>query len=241
MGSPAGGAPTAVRAAAGPSSLTTTGASAAAAGESAATRGSVRTRDAVRARDIAHAEQPTAIQAVVGERAPAFSLPAVDGTTHSLEDYRGKIVVLEWYNPDCPFVRQAHGTDGALRSRAARATADGIVWLAVNSSAPGTQGHGLARNQASLSEYDLAHPILLDEAGTVGHVYGATNTPHLFVVAPDGTLAYAGALDNLPYGEQRERGSTRHYLDEALTALREGRIVATPQTRAWDCTVKYAR
>ncbi len=176
--------------------------------------------------------------AKVGQPAPDFVLPDTQGRLTRLSEAKGKVLVLEWYNPDCPFVKHAH-TEGGLVDRAARAAAEGVVWLAINSGAPGMQGHGQTRNHASIAEYKLGHPVLLDESGGVGRAYGATNTPHLYVIDPAGVLVYAGALDNLPYGEQAGEGPERHYLDEALVAARAGQPVPTPMTKAWGCSVKY--
>ena len=176
--------------------------------------------------------------AEVGKPAPDFTLPGVDGKTVKLSDHKGKVVVLEWYNPDCPFVKWAHN-EGPLQAMAATYADKGVVWLAINSGAPGKQGHGLARNQASLAEYKLSHPILLDEPGTVGKAYGATNTPQLYVVGKDGALVYAGGLDNLPFGEQSGPGEPRKHCEEALTDVLADKPVRVPKTKPWGCTVKY--
>lgn len=141
-----------------------------------------------------------AAAATLGEPAPTFSLPDVEGNTINLADYAGKTVVLEWFNPDCPFVKYAHDQAGPLRTMA-KDRGDAIVWLAINSGAPGKQGAGAERNREAKTEYAIEHPILLDEAGTVGRAYGATNTPHMFVIDPSGKLVYAGALDNAPMGK----------------------------------------
>lgn len=145
----------------------------------------------------ADAGQPAT--AKIGEPAPAFSLPDLDGKTVSLADFAGKTVVLEWFNPGCPFVKYAHG-DGPLATMAAEQSKGGIVWLAINSGAPGKQGTGVERNREAAGEWKLEHPILLDEDGKVGHAYGATSTPHMFVIDGAGKLVYAGGLDNAPLG-----------------------------------------
>lgn len=137
--------------------------------------------------------------ATIGEKAPDFSLPDLDGQTVSLADFAGKTVVLEWFNPDCPFVKYAHG-EGPLTTLAAEQSKAGIVWLAINSGAPGKQGAGAERNREAKAEWKLDHPILLDEDGKIGHAYGATTTPHMFVIDGSGTLIYAGGLDNAPLG-----------------------------------------
>jgi peroxiredoxin len=138
--------------------------------------------------------------AKVGEPAPAFTLPSVAGETISLADYAGKTVVLEWFNPDCPFVKYAHDSGGPLATLANEQTKSGIVWLAINSGAPGNQGAGVERNKEAQSAWKLEHPILIDEDGKVGHTYGAQTTPHMFVIDPGGKLIYAGAVDNAPLG-----------------------------------------
>jgi peroxiredoxin len=137
--------------------------------------------------------------ATIGEPAPGFSLPDLDGKTVSLADFAGKTVVLEWFNPDCPFVKYAH-TEGPLAAMAVEQSEAGVVWLAINSGAPGKQGAGVERNREAAAEWKMSHPILLDEDGKVGHAYGATTTPHMFVIDGAGKLVYAGGLDNAPLG-----------------------------------------
>ncbi|MFV8754534.1 redoxin family protein [Nannocystaceae bacterium ST9] len=149
---------------------------------------------------VKYAGDAPSAAAKLGEPAPAFSLPDVEGKTINLADYAGKTVVLEWFNPDCPFVKYAHGEDGPLRTTA-KDRGDTVVWLAINSGAPGKQGAGAERNREAKQDYAIEHPILLDEDGAVGRSYGATNTPHLFVIDPAGKLVYAGALDNAPMGK----------------------------------------
>lgn len=140
--------------------------------------------------------------AKIGEPAPAFTLTDLDGKQVTLAEFAGKTLVLEWFNPDCPFVKYAHGEGGPLRTMA-KQRGDTVVWLAINSGAPGKQGAGVERNREAKTEYGIEHAILLDESGEVGRAYGATNTPHMFVIDPAGKLAYAGALDNAPMGEVR--------------------------------------
>ena len=125
--------------------------------------------------------------AEVGKPAPDFTLKDVDGRSVHLADYRGKTVVLEWFNPGCPFVKASH-TKGSLKGAAERHTAKGVVWLAIVSSAPGKQGGDVASVKEGASRFGMAHPIVRDEDCTVGRAYGATNTPHMFVVDPQGKL-----------------------------------------------------
>ena len=184
---------------------------------------------------------PEPSHAAVGEPAPDFALKDLDGKELRLSALRGKTVVLEWFNPDCPFVRAAH-TRGSLRDAARRHMANGVVWLAINSAAVGKQGYGVDENRAGQKRFGLTHPILLDESGEVGKRYGATNTPHMFVIDPGGKLVYAGAIDNSPDGEGESPtdGQLESYVDSALAELAAGRPVTKPQTRPYGCSVKYA-
>lgn len=183
-----------------------------------------------------------ALAAEVGAPAPDFALPDLDGKTVKLSDHRGKVVVLEWFNPGCPFVVASH-TRGTLKGAAARERGRGVVWLAVNSGAPGKQGHGAEVNRAAAKDWGMDHPLLLDESGDVGQAYGATNTPHMYVVDAKGTLVYAGAIDNSPDGERAspQGGTLVEYVTAALEDVRAGRPVRTPRTKAYGCGVKYAR
>lgn len=180
-----------------------------------------------------------AATAAIGQPAPDFTLPAADGSTVKLSDFKGKRVVLEWFNPECPFVKAAHG-EGPLKDMAAKTTATGVTWLAINSGAPGKQGHGAEVNKNAAAQWNLTHPILLDETGAVGHAYGASNTPHIFIVDEKGLLVYRGGLDNAPMGTPDPPGS-KHiaHVQDALAALAAGKTVAAPETRAWGCSVKY--
>ena len=176
----------------------------------------------------------------VGRPAPDFTLKDLDGHAVKLSDSLGKIVVLEWFNPGCPFVNKTH-TVGQLKGLADREMAKGVVWLAINSAAPGKQGYGVDVNRAAKEKFKLSHPILLDESGAVGHAYGAAHTPHLFVIDTKGVLVYAGAIDNSPDGEGESptNGTLVNYVEQALDAVRTGKPVATPRTEAYGCGVKY--
>jgi peroxiredoxin len=180
-------------------------------------------------------------KAAAGSTAPDFTLTDLDGHAVTLSSFRGKTVVLEWFNPGCPFVRKAH-TVGSLKETPARALAQGVVWLAVNSAAPGKQGAGADANRKVAAELGMKYPVLLDEPGTVGRAYGATNTPNMFVIDPQGTLVYRGAIDNSPDGEGQSPTDGRlvNYVDEALGALKAHQAVKVPETKAYGCSVKYA-
>jgi peroxiredoxin len=179
--------------------------------------------------------------AALGEAAPDFSLPDLDGKLVRLADFRGKTVVLEWFNPECPFVKASH-TKGSLVDTAARLTKDGVVWLAINSSAPGKQGHGVEKNREGKTRFGLSHPILLDETGRVGRLYGAQRTPHLFIVDSAGKLVYRGAIDNSPDGEAESPtgGTLVRYVEQAVALLTSSKPLQVAETEAYGCSVKYA-
>jgi peroxiredoxin len=179
--------------------------------------------------------------AEVGKPAPDFTLKDLDGNDVRLSSFKGKTVVLEWFNPNCPFVKASH-TKGSLKDTARREVKAGVVWLAVNSGAPGKQGAGAAVNREAAKAFGLEHPILLDEAGTVGKTYGATNTPHIMVIDPKGTLVYRGAVDNSPDGEGESAtgGKLVSYVEAAIADVAAGKPVATAETKAYGCGVKYA-
>jgi len=174
--------------------------------------------------------------AEVGKPAPGFTLQDLDGNQVSLSDFKGKTVVLEWFNPDCPFVVYAH-TDGPLAKQASKSAEDGVTWLAINSGAPGKQGHGVDRNRSAATEWSIEHPILMDESGDVGRLYGAKTTPEMYVVNPEGVLVYAGALDNAPRG--RVEGKEVNFLVQALEDVAAGRPIQTDHTKPYGCSVKY--
>jgi peroxiredoxin len=178
--------------------------------------------------------------AVVGKPAPDFTLKDLAGKPVKLASFKGKVVVLEWFNPGCPFVQRAHSV-GSLVDAARRNTKNGVVWLAINSGAPGKQGNDLAVNTEAAKTWSLAHPILRDETGTVGKAYGATNTPNMFVINKTGTVVYAGAIDNSPDGEGKSPDGDKlvNHVDAALGDLAAGRAVQTAVTKPYGCGVKY--
>ena len=175
-------------------------------------------------------ETPRTWTAVLGKPAPDFELASTAGARVHLTDLRGKTVVLEWFNPDCPVVRQAHGVGGVLATLGNRLDArEEVVWLAVNSGAPGKQGAGAERNEKARAELILDYPVLLDETGWVGRAYGATTTPHLFVIDAAGVLAYAGG---------HQDGEGKDTVTPAVEALLAGaRPAAAP--KSFGCGVKY--
>jgi peroxiredoxin len=182
----------------------------------------------------------TAETAALGKPAPDFTAPDLDGKSVSLKDFRGKTVVLEWFNPGCPFVKKSH-TVGSLVDTASRHAKNGVVWIAINSGAPGKQGHGKETNVEARSSWKMEHPVLLDENGSIGRAYGAERTPHMYVIDPKGVLVYRGAIDNSPDGEKQspQGGTLVNHVDAALADLAAGRPVAVAETKAYGCSVKY--
>ena len=176
--------------------------------------------------------------AEVGRQAPDFTLKDTDGKSYSLSQVLadGKTVVLEWFNPDCPFIKRHHLQDKDMSKLYDQYKDQGVVWFAVNSGAPGAQGAGLERNVKAKADYGIEYPILMDENGAVGLAYGAKTTPHMFVIRKDGILIYSGAIDDDPQGKKTDRVN---YVQAALTATTAGNNVATAQTKSYGCSVKY--
>lgn len=173
-----------------------------------------------------------------GDQAPDFTLTDTDGHSHTLSALlkEGKTVVIEWFNPDCPFIVKTHKTFPVMNETFAPYAEKNVAWLAVNSGAEGKQGAGLERNQRAVKEYAMPFPVLLDQDGKVGRAYGAKTTPHMFIVTPDGKVAYAGAIDDVR--DPGKRGEV-NYVSAALDALLAGKPVATPETAPYGCSVKY--
>lgn len=175
--------------------------------------------------------------AEIGAPAPDFELPDLDGNPVKLSDHEGKTVVLEWFNPECPFVKFAHA-EGPLKTMAKEQTEKGFVWLAVNSGAPGKQGHGVDENKEGAKTFGMEHPILLDETGETGKAYGAKTTPHIFIIDPEGKLVFRGGVDNAPMG--KPEGDLQNYVTTALEELAAGKPVTDADVRSYGCSVKYA-
>jgi len=176
-------------------------------------------------------EAETPEVATVGQPAPDFTLTDQAGEEHTLSDLRGKIVVLEWINPQCPFVQRHYGA-GTMTGLDGQFPDDEVAWLAVDSS------HFVEAEDAEAwrQEHEIAYPILLDNAGDVGHAYSATTTPNMFVIDAEGVLRYAGAIDDDPRGRN---DSPTSYVNQAVQALRNGEAVETAQTEPYGCSVKY--
>jgi peroxiredoxin len=176
--------------------------------------------------------------AELGKAAPDFTLSDLDGKAVSLHDFTGKTVVLEWFNPECPFVKRNH-TQGPLKTMAKEEMSKGIVWLAINSGAPGKQGAGVDKSRDGRQRYGIENPILVDESGAVGHAYGAKSTPGMYVIDAKGVLVYRGAIDNAQDGDPPNGGPFVNYVSAALADVAAGRAVATPETKSYGCSVKY--
>lgn len=176
----------------------------------------------------------------VGQPAPDFVGTDTQGREHALADYRGKVVVLEWTNHDCPYVRKHYGA-GNMQAQQREAAQAGAVWLSVISSAPGKQGHVSAAEAERLTEQRDAAPaaVLLDPEGTIGRSYGARTTPHMYIIDPAGTLVYMGGIDDIPSANPDDIARATQYVRVALAEVLDGDAVSDPVTRPYGCSVKY--
>jgi peroxiredoxin len=176
----------------------------------------------------------------IGQPAPEFSAVDSHGNPARLSDFRGKTVVLEWTNADCPFVRKHYGS-GNMQAVQALAGRNGVVWLSVISSAPGKDGYvdGNAADALTRSRSALPTAVLLDPAGRVGRLYHARTTPHLFVIDKQGLLQYMGGMDSIASTDVGDIARAEPYLKEAMLAVVDGRPVAHAITRPYGCSVKY--
>ncbi len=176
----------------------------------------------------------------VGQPAPDFTLTDLDGQAHKLSDFRGKTVVLEWTNPTCPIVGK-HYRSGNLPALQRSATAEGVVWLSINSGYRGSPGDfGADHARAWLKSHDAAPTAYLrDREGQVGRLYGATATPDMYVIAADGTLVYAGAIDSIPSSDPSDIAHATNYVRAALDSLRQGTPIAVASSHPYGCSIKY--
>lgn len=186
-----------------------------------------------------HHEKPA--KAVVGSKAPDFTLTSVDGKSYTLSELtkEGKIVVLEWWNPKCPFVVKHHELTPTMKQMAEKYKEKGIVWLAINSTHPDHGNHGV--DAEYIKSWNVKYPVLLDESGDVGRMYDARTTPHMYIIDTNGVLRYQGAIDSdrgarLP----SDPSSVTNYVAQALDQILAGETVTQPETRPYGCSVKYA-
>jgi peroxiredoxin len=177
----------------------------------------------------------------IGQVAPDFSAQDSKGDSLHLSQYRGKTVVLEWTNADCPYTRK-HYTSGNMQNVQKLAQEKGIVWLTIVSSAPGKQGYVNGSDAGALTESRHAAPtaVLLDPSGTVGHLYNAKTTPHMFVIDPKGMLQYMGGIDSLATSDPDDISRAEPYLKEAMLAVAQGEKPPHSVTKPYGCSIKYA-
>jgi peroxiredoxin len=169
----------------------------------------------------------------IGGMAPEFTLKNYDGTTVSLSDYKGKIVVLEWFNYECPFVKYHYEKAQTMTTLASKYKDKSVVWLAINST-----GHLTTdKNKQFAEKHNIEFPILDDRTGKTGRAYGAKTTPHMFIIDTDGKIAYEGAIDNSPLGRTED---VVNYVDKILSELTLGNVVSITNTEPYGCSVKYA-
>jgi len=176
----------------------------------------------------------------VGTNAPDFSVTDSKGKTQSVSQYKGKYVVLEWFNPECPFVKKHYGS-GNMQRLQEEFTAKDIVWLTIDSSASGKQGHltGEEANQKITELKMKSTALVLDADGNAGQTYGAKTTPHMFVINPEGKIVYEGAIDSRNSTNAADIPSATNYVKVALEESLGGKPVSTAITRSYGCSVKY--
>lgn len=187
------------------------------------------------------AAAPLMAEPDVAATVPNFRALDMTGKVVDLSAYRGKTVVLEWNNPGCPFVKKHYGSGNMQKTQAA-ATAQGVVWLTINSGAPGQQGHMTGPEAQKFVAGAKAKPTayLLDPKGLVGKGYGAKTTPHLYIINGKGQLAYKGGIDDKPTADVSDIAGARNHVLAALAEIRAGKPVSMPETRPYGCSVKYA-
>jgi len=176
----------------------------------------------------------------VGERAPDFTATDSNGKIHHLSDYTGKFVVLEWTNRGCPYTQKQYES-GNMQRLQQEWTTKGVIWLTVLSSAPGKQGYLTGPEENSYLRQVNAAPtaVLLDPSGSLGHLYDAKTTPHMYIVSPQGTLIYNGAIDDKPTTDVADVPGAKNYVSAALEEATSGKPVAISTTRPYGCSVKY--
>lgn len=182
-----------------------------------------------------------AAQAVVGQPAPAFSAVDTNGKTVSLGDFKGKYVMLEWVNPGCPYV-QKHYNSGNMPATQKAATAKGVTWLTVSSTAKDAGDYRAPKDLAGWIQGKGGAPdaTLMDDSGKIGRAYGARTTPHMYLIDPQGKLLYAGAIDSKPTSNPADIATATNYVNQAIGEALAGKPVSQATTRAYGCSIKYA-
>lgn len=179
-------------------------------------------------------------EAIPGQAAPDFTVKDTTGKQHSLADFKGKYVVLEWTNPQCPFVVKWY-RGGAMQALQKELTEQGVIWISVNSAAPGKQGYMSAAewDDRAATEKVAATARVIDERGELGRAYGAKTTPHMFVIGPDGKVIYAGAIDSKASTNPADIPGATNYVKQAIEESKAGKAVSVSQTKPYGCSVKY--
>ena len=188
-----------------------------------------------------NAPPPSPVPApAIGQAAPEFKAVDTYGKTHSLSQYRGKWVVLEWLNHGCPYVRKHYGGN-AMQALQKKYAAKGVIWLSIVSSAPGKQGHysNDKANELTKEKGAAPHAVLVDESGAVGGLYRASTTPHMFVINPQGTVVYMGGIDDKPTSRAKDLEGARPHVDIALQEGMAGKPISVPTSQPYGCNVKY--
>lgn len=179
---------------------------------------------------------------VVGSAAPDFTLTDINGNTHTLSSFKGKTIVLEWMNQECPFVIKHYDKSGNIPATQKAALGQGVVWLMINSGHPGAQGDfGKAKVEEWMARTGaMPTAYFRDQDGKVGKLYDARTTPHMFVINPEGTLVYAGAIDDIRSSNAGDIAKATNYVKAALADLSAGRAITTPTSSPYGCSIKYA-
>lgn len=179
----------------------------------------------------------------VGQAAPDFTLTDLNGVSHSLSSFKGKVVVLEWVNPECPFVRKHYDKSGNLPKTQKAAAADGVVWLQINSGHPGAEGDfSVDQAKAWQAKHGaVAAAYFRDADGKVGKLYDARTTPHMFIIDAQGVLRYAGAIDSIRSSKADDIAQATNYVAAALAELKAGKDVTTKSSQPYGCSVKYGK
>lgn len=176
----------------------------------------------------------------INQPAPSFELKNQEGRMVGLDDYKGKTVILEWYNQDCPFVRKFYDAQ-KMQELQAKAKSEGFVWLTIASSAVGKQGHltqESAKERIKIEGSNAAH-ILLDASGKVGQAYGAKTTPHMFVIGTEGRVLYDGAIDSISSANSNDIEKAQNYIEMAMSNLKASQEIKVAKTKPYGCSVKY--
>ena len=180
-----------------------------------------------------------AAAATLGQNAPDFSALDTAGKPHRLADFKGKLVVLEWTNPGCPFVRKHYS--GNMQSLQKEFTAKGVVWLAINSTESQSADYLQPKKMAAWLSEKQASPsaTLMDESGKIGQLYGAKTTPHMYIISPQGKLIYAGAIDSIASARTDDIKTATNYVRQGLSESLSGKAISVASSRAYGCSVKY--